>query len=202
MKNILVTLLGLFLCISSFNLLAANPKVLMETSKGNVTIELYPEKAPKSVENFLNYVSTGAYNDTIFHRVIKNFMNQGGGFTVDYKKTPTNAPIPNEAFNGLKNKRGTVAMARTNAPHSATNQFFINTANNDFLDHKDKSTRGWGYTVFGKIVSGMDVMERMASVKTGSGGPFRTDVPQEQILIFKMTEIKAKEKAAEEKQKK
>ncbi len=192
MKKILVSLLGLFLCISSFNLLAANPKVLMETSKGNVTIELYPEKAPKSVENFLSYTNAGAYDNTIFHRVIKNFMNQGGGFTADYSKTPTNAPIANEAFNGLKNKRGTVAMARTNAPHSATNQFFINTADNAFLDHKGKTSSGWGYTVFGNVVGGMDVMERIANVKTGSGGPFRTDVPQEQIIIFKMTEIKAK----------
>lgn len=161
----------------------------METSKGNVTLELYPDKAPKSVENFLSYTRAGAYNDTIFHRVIKDFMNQGGGFTTDYSKKDTNAPIPNEAFNGLKNKRGTIAMARTNAPHSATNQFFINTADNAFLDHKDKSMRGWGYTVFGNVISGMDIMERISQVKTGSGGPFRKDVPQEQIIIFKMTEI-------------
>lgn len=202
MKKILLSLLGLFLCTSSFSLLATNPKVLMETSKGNVTLELYPDKAPKTVENFLNYANTGAYDNTIFHRVIKKFMNQGGGFTTDYKKTPTNDPVPNEAFNGLKNKRGSVAMARTNAPHSATNQFFINTANNAFLDHKDKSMRGWGYTVFGTVVSGMDVMDQIEKVKTGAGGPFRQDVPQEQIIIFKITEIKAKEETGAGEQKK
>ena len=195
MKKILVSLLGLFLCISSFNLLAANPKVLIETSMGNVTLELYPDKAPKSVENFLNYANSGAYDNTIFHRVIKKFMNQGGGFTTDYKKKPTNDPIPNEAYNGLKNKRGTIAMARTNAPHSATNQFFINTANNDFLDHKDKSMRGWGYAVFGTVISGMDVMDRIEKVETGRGGPFSKDAPLSQVIILKVTEIKNKEDA-------
>lgn len=189
MNKISAALLGLFLCTQSINLLAENPKFLMETSKGNVTLELYPDKAPKTVENFLSYTRAGAYNDTIFHRVIKDFMNQGGGFTTDYVKKDSNKPIPNEAFNGLKNKRGSIAMARTNAPHSATSQFFINTADNAFLDHKDKSMRGWGYTVFGNVISGMDVMERVAQVKTGSGGPFRQDVPQEQVIIFKITEI-------------
>jgi cyclophilin family peptidyl-prolyl cis-trans isomerase len=204
MKKILATLLGLLLCTQTSNLLADNPKVLMETSKGNVTLELYPDKAPKSVENFLSYVNAGAYENTIFHRVIKKFMNQGGGFTTDYKKTPTNDPIPNEAYNGLKNKRGTIAMARTNAPHSATNQFFINTANNAFLDHTEKSMRGWGYAVFGSVISGMDVMDRIENSKTGAGGPFQQDVPQEQVIIFKMTEIKAvaKEAAPAKEQKK
>lgn len=197
MKKILaalpgLVLLGASLTTLSFNVFAENPKVLMETSKGNVTLELYPEKAPITVENFLSYTNKGTYNDTIFHRVIKNFMNQGGGFTTDYVKKKTRQPIANEAFNGLKNKLGTIAMARTGAPHSATNQFFINTANNSFLDHKEKSMRGWGYTVFGKVISGMDVVERIANVKTGSGGPFQQDVPQEQIIIFKMTEIKPK----------
>ena len=190
MKKTISALLGIIAFSLSFNLFAANPKVLMETSKGNVTLELYSDKAPKSVENFLAYVNSGAYDETIFHRVIKKFMNQGGGFTTDYKKKETNDPIPNEADNGLKNKRGTVAMARTNAPHSATNQFFVNTADNVFLDHKEKSMRGWGYTVFGVVVSGMDVMDRMESVKTGAAGPFKQDAPQEQIIIFKMTEIK------------
>jgi cyclophilin family peptidyl-prolyl cis-trans isomerase len=194
MKKILVLLIGLSLSISSLNLLAANPKVLMETSMGNVTLELYPDKAPKTVENFLNYVNSGAYDNTIFHRVIKKFMNQGGGFTADYSKKPTNEPIPNEAYNGLKNKRGTIAMARTNAPHSATNQFFINTANNAFLDHKDKSMRGWGYAVFGTVISGMDVMDRIEKVETGSGGPFSKDAPLSQVIILKMTEIKKAEK--------
>ena len=195
MKKIPAALLGVSLLALSFNILAENPKVLMETSKGNVTLELYPDKAPRTVENFLSYTNEGTYDDTIFHRVIKNFMNQGGGFTTDYVKKASKPPIPNEAFNGLKNKRGTIAMARTSAPHSATNQFFINTANNSFLDHTEKSMRGWGYTVFGKVISGMDVMERIASVKTGSGGPFQQDVPQEQIIIFKMTEITPKGQA-------
>jgi len=190
MKKTTLALLGLIAFSLSFELLAANPKVLMETSKGNVTLELYSDKAPKSVENFLAYVNKGTYDETIFHRVIKKFMTQGGGFTTDYKKKETNAPILNEADNGLKNKRGTVAMARTSAPHSATNQFFVNTANNAFLDHKEKSTRGWGYTVFGTVVSGMDVIDRIEDVKTGAAGPFRQDTPQEQIIIFKMTEIK------------
>lgn len=196
MKKILVSLLGFSLCTLTFSLLADNPKVLMETSRGNVTLELYPDKAPKTVENFLNYTNSGAYDDTIFHRVIKNFMNQGGGFTADYTKRKSNAPIPNEAFNGLKNKRGTIAMARTGAPHSATNQFFINMANNAFLNHTSKSMSGWGYTVFGNVISGMDVMERIGKVKTGAGGPFRQDAPHEQIIIFKITEIKPEAKAA------
>lgn len=170
-------------------------KILMETSRGNVTLELYPDKAPRTVENFLSYTNEGAYDGTIFHRVIKNFMNQGGGFTVDYAKKKSNAPIPNEATNRLKNKRGTIAMARTMDPHSATNQFFINTADNTFLDHTGKNMRGWGYTVFGRVVSGMDTMERIANVKTGAGGPFRQDLPQEPIIIFKITEIKPKAKA-------
>jgi cyclophilin family peptidyl-prolyl cis-trans isomerase len=194
--------LGLFLCISSFNLLAANPKVLIETSKGSMTVELYPDKAPKTVENFLNYANSGAYDNTIFHRVIKNFMNQGGGFLVDYTKKKSNTPIPNEAFNGLKNKRGTIAMARTNAPHSATNQFFINTADNTFLDHKDKSMRGWGYTVFGNVVSGMDVVERISNVETGAGGPFQKDAPLESVIIFKIKVITPEAKADTKEQKK
>lgn len=198
MKKILLPFfIGLLLTIQSNSLLAANPKVLMETSKGNVTLELYPDKAPKTVENFLSYTNAGSYDETIFHRVIKGFMNQGGGFTTDYKKVETNAPIPNEAFNGLKNNRGTIAMARTNAPHSATNQFFINTANNTALDHTEKSMRGWGYAVFGKVISGMDVIDRIANVKTGIGFEGRGDVPQEQVIILKMTEIKAGENEAE-----
>lgn len=200
MKKLLALLLGFTLCTISFSQLADNPKVLMETSKGNVTLELYPDKAPMTVENFLSYTNAGAYDGTIFHRVIKKFMNQGGGFTADYTKKKSNAPIPNEADNGLKNKRGTIAMARTGAPHSATNQFFINTADNAFLDHTDKSMRGWGYTVFGRVISGMDVMERIANVKTGAGGAFRQDVPQEQINIFKITEIKSEAKVEPKKE--
>lgn len=164
--------------------------VKMETSMGEVLLELYPEKAPETVKNFLYYTNAGSYDGTIFHRVIKGFMNQGGGFTKDFAKVSTNKPIPNEAFNGLKNLRGTIAMARTGAPHSATNQFFINTANNTPLDHTGKNMRGWGYAVFGKVVSGMDVMDKIANVKTGAGGPFRQDTPKEQIIILKMSEVK------------
>ncbi len=170
--------------------LADNPKVKLETSKGDIIIELYPDKAPKSVANFLQYVKDGGYDGTIFHRVIKNFMAQGGGFTSDYKKVETKDPIPNEAFNGLKNLKLTVAMARTGAPHSATNQFFINTANNAFLDHKDKSMRGWGYTVFGKVIEGENIVGAISRVQTGPGGPFATDAPRTPIIIKKVTEVK------------
>jgi cyclophilin family peptidyl-prolyl cis-trans isomerase len=173
------------------NVFATNPKVRMETTKGTVIIELYPDKAPKTVENFLRYAREGKYDDTIFHRVIKRFMNQGGGFTVDYTKVETYPPITNEADNGLKNVRGTIAMARTGEPHSATNQFFINTVDNSFLDHTSKTPRGWGYCVFGTVVDGMEVMDRIARVTTGSGGPFQQDVPQEQIIIQKVSVIDA-----------
>ncbi len=169
---------------------AANPKVKMETSKGTIIMELYSDKAPKSVANFLAYVNAGSYDGTIFHRVIKDFMNQGGGFDADYKKVDVKDPIPNEAFNGLKNLKYTVAMARTNAPHSATNQFFINTADNAFLDHTEKSMRGWGYTVFGKVVEGENIVGAISRVPTGPGGSFAKDVPRTPIVIEKMTEIK------------
>lgn len=167
----------------------ALPKVKMETSMGTVVIELYPDKAPKTVENFLQYCRDGAYDGTLFHRVIKGFMNQGGGFTTDFSRKPTRAPVQNEADNGLKNLRGTIAMARTGDPHSATNQFFINTVDNTFLDFKDKSMRGWGYAVFGKVVAGMNIMDEIASVATGAKGPFPRDVPQEDILILKIRKI-------------
>jgi peptidyl-prolyl cis-trans isomerase B (cyclophilin B) len=159
-----------------------NPKVEMETSKGKIVIELYPEKAPDTVKNFLNYVDTKFYDGTIFHRVIPNFMIQGGGFTADMKRKSAGEPIKNEADNGLKNDRGTIAMARTNDPHSATAQFFINTVNNDFLNHKSKTNQGWGYVVFGKVVSGMDVVDAISSVKTVTRGMYR-DVPAEIIEI-------------------
>ena len=194
MNKALSMILGLVLVAQAPLVLADNPKVKMQTSMGDVVIELYADKAPKSVENFLNYTRDGSYDGTIFHRVIKNFMNQGGGYTIDYKERPSGQPIVNEAFNGLKNKRGSIAMARTNAPHSATRQFFINTADNTFLDHTEKSMRGWGYAVFGNIISGMEVMERIASVKTGAAGPFNQDAPQEPVIILKITEIKEAEK--------
>ncbi len=176
------------------SLLAANPKVEMVTNQGTVMLELYPDKAPKTVENFLQYVKAEKYDGTVFHRVIKGFMNQGGGFTPDFKKVDTNAAIQNEADNGLKNERGTIAMARTGNPHSATNQFFINTVDNDFLNHSGKSSRGWGYCVFGKVVDGMDVMDKVAGMPTGKKGPFPQDVPQTDVVIQTMRVIEAAEK--------
>lgn len=156
---------------------------------GTIVLELFPQQAPRSVENFLRYSQAGLYNGTIFHRVIKNFMNQGGGFDADLHKVETLAPVENEAHNGLNNLRGTIAMARTNQPHSATNQFFINTADNAFLDHKDKSMRGWGYAVFGKVVSGMDVVDAIADVNTGARGQFRSDVPLTDVVIIEIRQL-------------
>lgn len=186
----LTFLLALSLAMLSHSVLAANPKVKMETTKGTAIIELYPDKAPETVKNFLRYVNEGAYDGTIFHRVIKNFMNQGGGFTVDFKKKETHEPIKNEADNGLKNLKYTIAMARTSDPHSATNQFFINTKDNAFLDFTSKTPRGWGYAVFGKVIEGQDVMDRISRVKTVGQGPFPSDVPMVEIVIHKMSEIK------------
>ena len=161
---------------------AANPKVEMETSKGKMVIELFPDKAPETVKNFLNYVETKYYDGTIFHRVIPKFMIQGGGFTADMKQKSAGAPIKNEADNGLKNDRGTIAMARTGDPHSATAQFFINSVNNDFLNHKGKTQQGWGYVVFGKVISGMNVIDAISAVKTVTRGGYR-DIPAETIEI-------------------
>lgn len=165
---------------------AANPQVLMKTSLGNVTIELNTKKAPKTVENFLRYVEDEFYNNTIFHRVISNFMVQGGGFDTTFKQKTTYAPIENEAHNGLKNKIGTIAMARTSDPHSATAQFFINVGDNTFLNYTAPSPRGYGYTVFGKVTDGMEVVHQIAKTPTGSGGPFPRDVPNEMITIKEM----------------
>jgi len=176
---------------------AANPKISMETSKGAVVIELYADKAPATVANFLRYTRDGKYDGTIFHRVIKGFMNQGGGFTAGFDKVDTYEPVKNEADNGLKNKRGTIAMARTGDPHSATNQFFINTVDNAFLDHSAKSLSGWGYCVFGKVIDGMDVMDQIAQVKTGAGGPFGQDVPTTPVVIEKVSVITDTEKAGQ-----
>jgi cyclophilin family peptidyl-prolyl cis-trans isomerase len=163
------------------------PRVRLATSLGDIVLELNQTKAPKSVENFLIYVNEGFYNGTIFHRVIDGFMIQGGGFTQDFQKKTTRAPIENEANNGLKNLMGTVAMARTNDPHSATAQFFINVADNGFLDHRSPSPRGWGYAVFGKVVEGMEVVDAIRRTATGSGGPFRKDVPRTAIVIQSAT---------------
>lgn len=158
--------------------------VKLTTSLGVITLQLDAEKAPKTVENFLAYVQAGHYDNTIFHRVIKNFMIQGGGFEPGMKQKPTQTPIENEAANGLKNKRGSIAMARTNDPHSATAQFFINVVDNDFLDFKAPSGSGWGYCVFGEVVDGMDVLDKIRGVRTGNKG-FHQDVPVEDVVIQK-----------------
>ena len=159
------------------------PTVLIETTSGDILVELDPEKAPKTVENFLQYVDDGFYTNTIFHRVIKNFMIQGGGFTARMDEKPTKAPIENEADNGLKNDRGTIAMARTRDPHSATAQFYINLVDNDFLNHKEKSLDGWGYCVFGKVIEGLDVVDKIGKCKTKSLPPIHDDVPVDMIMI-------------------
>jgi cyclophilin family peptidyl-prolyl cis-trans isomerase len=166
----------------------ANPKVLMETSKGNITIELYEQEAPITVKNFLSYVSDGFYNNLIFHRVIPNFMIQGGGFDSKMNQKPPKDPIKNEARKGLNNKRGTLAMARTNVINSATGQFFINLINNDFLNHKDNSSSGFGYAVFGEVIDGMDVVDSIGKTRTHAFGMFR-DVPIKDITIKNMSVI-------------
>ena len=172
-------------------------QVNMQTNVGTIVIELNAEKAPKSVANFVKYVKKGFYNGTIFHRVIGNFMIQGGGYTPDYKEKPTRASITNEANNGLKNERGTIALARTSNPHSAAAQFFINVVDSAFLNHTAPNIRGWGYAVFGKVVKGVDVVDKIRNVKTGRGGSFRTDVPQTPIIIEKMSMVEAVKPAAD-----
>ncbi|CAJ0719800.1 Peptidyl-prolyl cis-trans isomerase B [Ralstonia sp. LMG 32965] len=159
-------------------------QVKLHTNHGDITLALDAEKAPKSVANFVSYVKDGHYNGTVFHRVIKGFMIQGGGFEPGEKmnQKPTKAPIDNEANNGLKNERGAIAMARTNDPHSATAQFFINTVDNDFLNHTSPTPQGWGYAVFGKVTEGMDVVDKIRSVRTGNRG-FHQDVPMEDVII-------------------
>jgi peptidyl-prolyl cis-trans isomerase B (cyclophilin B) len=155
---------------------------MMTTTVGPITIELDADSAPKTVENFLSYVAGGFYDGTIFHRVIDNFMIQGGGFTADMEQKSTQAPIENEANNGLKNQRGTIAMARTQDPHSATAQFFINVQDNDFLNHTGENMQGWGYAVFGKVTDGEDVLDKIRGVQTGSQAGHQ-DVPVEPIII-------------------
>lgn len=167
----------------------ADTQVRLDTSMGPITLELADKQAPKSVENFLTYVRDGFYNGTIFHRVIDGFMIQGGGFTADFQQKPTRAPIPNEADNGLKNRRGAVAMARTGDPNSATAQFFINVKDNTFLDHRGPTPQGWGYAVFGKVIDGMEVVDKIRQTPTGSGGPGGrfSDVPVTPIVIESAT---------------
>ena len=174
-----VTLLG---SLASLSPLLSAQTVVLQTSMGELQIKLEPEKAPKTVANFLQYVKDGHYENTIFHRVINGFMIQGGGMTADLQEKPTRAPIPLESSNGLSNKKGTVAMARTNAPHSASAQFFINIKNNDFLDYPGQD--GWGYCVFGKVTEGTEVVDKIRAVKTTRSGMF-SDVPAEDVIIEK-----------------
>ena len=161
----------------------ADPVVEVATNHGNFMIELASGSAPKSVENFLRYVDAKHYDGTVFHRIIPTFMVQGGGFDERLEKKPVGAPVQNEADNGLKNTRGTVAMARTSDPHSATSQWFVNVVDNAFLDHKAKDGAGWGYTVFGRVTEGMDVVDKIKALKTGAFGPFAKDAPLNTVVI-------------------
>lgn len=168
---------------------AAEPvRVMMETSAGNITLELNPDKAPKTVANFVQYVNDKHYDGAVFHRVIQGFMIQGGGYDEQYREKKTRAPIENEAKNGLRNERGSIAMARTSAPHSASAQFFINHKDNANLDYP--SFDGWGYAVFGKVIEGMDVVDKIATTPTGASPPFGRDVPKTQVVIRKATVVK------------
>ena len=188
--------LALFLCLMAAPLMAVgfgfssahaatpDPAVKLETNYGDIIVRLDARKAPISTANFVQYVKSGFYDGTIFHRVIKNFMVQGGGFTPDLKQKETRAAIRNEADNGLKNKKYTIAMARTGEPHSATAQFFINTKDNDFLDFKSQTPQGWGYAVFGKVIKGQEVVDKIAAVTTGKKG-YYDDVPMENVTIKK-----------------
>lgn len=184
-------LLGAFAILSACETArAANPVVVMDTSAGTIKIELYEDKAPITVKNFLSYVDKKHYDGLIFHRVIEDFMIQGGGFDREFKERKTDPPIKNESTNGLKNERGTIAMARTNRPDSATAQFFINVKYNDFLD-KSKAMDGVGYCVFGRVTDGMDVVDKIRMVKTGAKGVFDRDCPQEDIVIKSMKRMES-----------
>ena len=187
MRSIHLFILSILFC--SAHAFAANPVVELRTSVGAIRIELYADKAPKSVANFLQYVKDGAYNGTQFHRVINGFMIQGGGFDREFRETRTRSPIENEAGNGLRNEVGTIAMARTPNPHSATAQFFINVADNVALNFREPSPAGFGYAVFGKVTQGMDLVMRIARAPTGPGGPFPTDVPQQRVVVESATLI-------------
>ena len=193
MKPLFSFILIFLLSLTSLSTLAAgtqNPSVIIHTSMGNITVELDAAKAPVTVENFLQYAKDGFYDGTIFHRVISDFMVQGGGFDESFSQKSTRATIQNEADNGLGNARGTIAMARTNAPHSATAQFFINLVDNTFLNHTSKSPRGWGYAVFGKVTEGMEVVDNMAKVRTTRKGP-HGDVPVNNIVITSVEIVQA-----------
>ena len=175
---------------------AANPNVEFDTTAGKILVELYPDAAPKTVANFLDYVKAKHYDGTQFHRVIGGFMIQGGGFTPDFKEKPTRPPIPIESEQsskaGFLNRPYTLAMARTSDPNSASAQFFINVADNKFLNFREATQQGYGYTVFGKVISGMDVVDKIARAPTGAGGPFQKDVPAEKVVINKAVVVEAK----------
>jgi len=194
MKNIYRYLITLLLLPLSFSAYAEGgttlPHVKLETSLGDIVLELNEDKAPNTAANFLSYVEEGFYNDTIFHRVIEDFMIQGGGFTEDLKQKTTKASIDNEANNGLSNVAGSIAMARTSDPHSATAQFFINTVDNNFLDFRGENGPAWGYAVFGKVIEGMDVVDKIRAVKTGPKGPLPSDVPVDNVVIISASVVK------------
>lgn len=188
MRKALMILVAGILVMAAGHAWAASPRVKLETSMGVIVLELAPHRAPKTVDNFLQYVKDGFYDGTIFHRVIKGFMIQGGGLTEAMEGKPTRAPISNEADNGLKNRRGSIAMARTGDPHSATVQFFINTVDNHPLDFRETNVQGWGYCVFGRVVQGMDVVDAIEAVDTGRRGAYR-DVPRKDVVIQKATMV-------------
>lgn len=198
MLRILVMLIAVLCSAASF---AANPQVKLETNMGAIVLELYPDRAPVTVQNFMQYVKDGHYNGTVFHRVIPKFMIQGGGFTPDFKQKPTRQPIRNEADNGIKNTTGTVAMARTANPHSASAQFFINVADNDFLNFRYPTREGYGYCVFGRVVKGMKILQRIASVATGAGPAPHRNVPRKPVVIERAIVLDAAAPAAKAPQK-
>lgn len=193
-RRMFIMMMILFSLLSTTVEAAKNPKVVLETSMGDITLELYPDKAPATVKNFLTYVDEKFYDGTIFHRVISGFMIQGGGMTADMNEKSTHSPIKNEADNGLKNDLGSIAMARTNDPNSATAQFFINAKDNTFLNFKSKSLDGYGYCVFGKVIKGLDIVEAIEKTPTTSKGFFQ-DVPAKQVLIKKAYLFKEKKDA-------
>lgn len=194
-RSILPMILILIFCLTAPAAAADKPQVIMETSKGTVVIELNAQKAPITTANFIAYVQSGFYDNTIFHRVIRGFMIQGGGLTADMRKKPNQEPIRNEADNGLKNIAGTIAMARTGDPHSATSQFFFNVKDNPFLDYRAKTPSGWGYCVFGRVIKGMDVVHAIENVPTGRKAG-HADVPLEPVVIKRMTTVKPVKAAA------
>jgi len=194
-RRVFVLMMILFSLLSVNVQAAQNPKVVLETSMGDITLELYPDKAPATVKNFLTYVDEKFYEGTVFHRVISRFMIQGGGMTADMNEKPTHSPILNEADNGLKNERGTIAMARTNDPNSATAQFFINAKDNTFLNFRSKTIEGYGYCVFGKVTKGLDVVDAIEKTPTTTKGFFQ-DVPAKPVIIKKAYRLKEKKGAS------